>query len=645
MSMLNRRDFMKAVGFQSASLVAAGLAAPGCTSRKKPNILILFTDDQRFNTISALNCPEIKTPNIDRLVRNGMTFTRAHIMGGTSGAVCMPSRAMLLTGKTLFHLHNRGASIPDSHALMPETFIDAGYKTFGTGKWHNGKSAYKRCFTHGGKIFFGGMSNHSKVPVFDFDPTGQYPNKKKYIGDKFSSVLFSDEAVRFLEHDGGQDPFFMYVSYTAPHDPRMAPEEFTGQYPSDAVSTPKNFMAEHPFDNGEMKIRDEKLAPWPRTPKIVKEHLSAYYAMIAHTDAQIGRILDALERRGDADNTIIVFSGDNGLAVGCHGLLGKQNIYDHSVRVPLIISGPGIPKGSNAGGLCYLLDIFPTLCNLTGVKIPNGLEGLSLATMLKDPKAKVRSSLFLAYTKLHRGVRTDDDWKLIKYNVHGKQTTQLFDLNNDPDEIVDLADDEKYAEKLENLTTLLKEWMHSLDDFCDLDKPNWGLPNEVTKKKKVKHLAVSNKITLTIPCSKKYDGGGAGALVDGVRGTSDFNDNAWQGFEGHDLDAVIDLGKPRDVKKVKVGFLQNQGSWIFHPVSLEASLSEDGVRYTDKRNVKKEKPVADINNVIQDYSIKFNKKTKARYVHIRAKNVSVCPSWHQGAGGKAWLFADEIIVE
>ncbi|GAI83201.1 unnamed protein product, partial [marine sediment metagenome] len=177
---------------------------------------------------------------------------------------------------------------------------------------------------------FGGMSNHLKVPVYDFDPSGEYPKEKQYTGEKFSSEMFADEAIKFLENDTGDDPFFMYVSFTAPHDPRMAPKEYEEIYPRERIFIPENFMPEHPFDNGEMKIRDEKLAPWPRTEKIVRDHIGAYYAMITHTDAQIGRLVDALEKNGKAENTIIIFAGDNGLAVGQHGLLGKQNLYEHS---------------------------------------------------------------------------------------------------------------------------------------------------------------------------------------------------------------------------------------------------------------------------------------------------------------------------
>ena len=471
-SLASRRTFLRTMGLGLTSMALAGCGKSGRRSQR-PNILFLFTDDQRFNAVHALNNPEVQTPNIDHLVQQGTAFTHAHIMGSRSPAVCMPSRAMLLSGRTLFHLHRDGRDIPEEHTTLPELFRRNGYVTFGTGKWHNGRAAFARSFSTGGKIFFGGMSNHLKVPVYDFDPSGEYPREKQYIGEKFSSELFSDAAIDFLKNYRDDAPFFMYVSYTAPHDPRMAPQKYAAMYPPDKIKLPPNFMPEHPFDNGEMKIRDEKLAPWPRTPEIIRQHIAAYYAMITHLDDQIGRVLQALQQSGRAENTIIVFASDNGLAVGQHGLMGKQNLYDHSVRVPLVFTGPGIPKGEKRDAFCYLLDIYPTLCNFTGLPVPKTVEGKNLLPALRNPKEHIRDSLFLAYRYFQRGVRRDG-WKLIKYNVKGRQTTQLFHVQDDPWELKNLADDPAHTERLKSLTRLLKQWMRQLDDPLDLDKPDWG---------------------------------------------------------------------------------------------------------------------------------------------------------------------------
>ena len=479
-----RRQFLK-----SAGLGAAALAIPAIRAQKKrPNILVLFTDDQRFSTLNALNNPEVRTPNMDRLMRKGTTFTHAFIMGGTVPAVCMPSRGMLMTGQTLFHVHDsliRPEDYPETpkrpYTTFPEMLRKAAKESpdaFGTGKWHNGESLYARSFTAGENIFFGGMSNHLQVPVADFDPSGKYPKEKRHIGEKFSSNLFSDSAIKFLQQYKDDKPFLMYLAYTAPHDPRMAPKEYADLYKPENVTVPKNFLPKHPFDNGEMQVRDEALAPWPRTPQIVREHIAAYYGMITHVDAQMGRVLDALEETGRASDTIVIFAADNGLAVGSHGLFGKQNLYDHSVRVPLVIGGPGLPQGAKSDSFCYLFDLFPTICDLTGLPVPKSVEGKSLAPLLKDPQAKVRDSVFFAYRHVQRGVRTDR-WKLIRYAVNGVQTTQLFDIQNDPLEMTNLAAEPSSAAQVRELTSLLKRWMKDTGDHLDLDKPDWGYrPNK-----------------------------------------------------------------------------------------------------------------------------------------------------------------------
>ncbi|NIA15498.1 MAG: sulfatase-like hydrolase/transferase [Nitrospiraceae bacterium] len=474
---MTRRSFLNTMGLGAAGLMiqtALGPPAHAGGGGKRPNILFLFTDDQRFDAVRALNNPEVHTPHMDRLVKQGVAFTHAHIMGSQSGAVCMPSRAMLMSGRDAFHLEKDGQSIPAGDVTLPEQLRKHGYVTFGTGKWHNGRASYARSFSAGANIFFGGMSNHLKVPVHDFDPSGKYDKSRQYVAKKFSSELFSDSAIAFLSEHDGQRPFFAYVSYTAPHDPRMAPKEYADLYPPEKVSLPPNFMPEHPFDNGELRIRDEELAPFPRTPAVVKEHIGAYYAMITHLDAQIGRVLETLEAKGLAEDTIIIFAGDNGLAVGQHGLMGKQNLYEHSVRVPLVFSGPGLPKGEKRDALCYLHDVYPTICGLVGVPTPDSVESKSLVPLIDDAKAKGRGSLAGSYRSVQRMVR-DERWKLICYNVKGQQTQQLFDVRNDPWETNNLAGDPDQAERVAAMTALLKEWMRSIDDPCDLDKPNWGV--------------------------------------------------------------------------------------------------------------------------------------------------------------------------
>ena len=441
--------------------------------KKKPNILFILADDQRFDTIHALGNEEIHTPYLDWLAETGTAFTHAHIPGGTSGAVCMPSRAMLNSGKTLFHLYGAGEEIPACDRTMGEQFQKNGYETFGIGKWHNGTASYARSFSGGDEIFFGGMWDHWNVPVNAYHEDGKYdhvvrttPNflhcnhpmdtiAERITASKHSTELFTDAAIHFIEQPH-EKPFFIYTAMLAPHDPRTMPEEFKKMYNPESISLPENFMEAHPFDFGiDPAIgedRDENLASYPRTKQEVRRHIADYYAMISHIDANVGRMIDALRRTGQLENTIIVYTGDNGLAVGRHGLMGKQNLYDHSIRVPLLLSGPGIPAGARRDAYVHLMDVFPTLCELCGIEIPASVEGKSFLSSIEQG-VSARKTLYLAYTHLIRGIK-DQRFKLLRYK-NNPDCTQLFDLENDPNEIHNLYHEEAYRTVRDTLEAAL----------------------------------------------------------------------------------------------------------------------------------------------------------------------------------------------
>jgi arylsulfatase A-like enzyme len=337
-------------------------------------------------------------------------------------------------------------------------FRQAGYATHIVGKWHNDRASLNRAFTGGSRVFLGGMADHTRIGLQEFDPTGAYAKTNERVATGFSSELFAEAAIDFLKGRDKAQPFFLYTAFTAPHDPRTPPQEFLDRYPVAKIRLPRNFQPRHPFDNGEMEVRDEKLLPWPRKPEAVRAELAAYYAMITHLDAQLGRILDALEATGAARNTIIVFAGDNGLAVGQHGLLGKQNLYEHSVRVPLVISGPGVPAGKRRDALCYLLDLFPTLGELANLPVPAGLDGRSLVPVIQGETTQARGHVFAAYRDVQRMVR-DDRWKLIHYPKIDRW--QLFDLRNDPLERHDLSGETRQPERIGSLRDRLAEWEKS----------------------------------------------------------------------------------------------------------------------------------------------------------------------------------------
>ncbi len=451
---------MKCAPIWMTLLLMAALPVDADEAKSPPNILWIVSDDQRADTIAAHGNTTILTPSLDRLVRQGISFNSAYCMGSTSGAVCAPSRYMMMTGRSLHRLPGNVFNIPESEVTLPQRLREAGWNTFFTGKWHNGKAAFQRSFGGGAEIFFGGMGSHTKLMVHDHQPDGKYPDSKRHPLPAFSSTAFADAAIRFIEEqaiieeqerkneeqerknaeqvsDGRNNPFFACVSFTAPHDPRTPPAKFLSMYPKEKMSLPTNFLPEHPFDNGELKIRDEKLAPFPRTPEVVKEQLAAYYAMISQMDAQVGRIIDALQETGLAENTMVVFTSDHGLAVGSHGLMGKQNLYEHSTRVPLLIVGPGIEAGSVCEQPVYLHDLVPTIADWARIDAPEFSEGKSLVGLLNGTSQQGRESIYTAYKKVQRAIRVGR-WKLIHYPAIIR--TQLFDLQDDPQETTDLAD-------------------------------------------------------------------------------------------------------------------------------------------------------------------------------------------------------------
>ena len=440
----------------SLALFAALL--PAIALARPPSVLVIVADDQRADTIHALGNPLVRTPALDALVDRGTSFDRAYCMGGQHGAVCIPSRAMMLSGRSLFHRDEQLAG----QDTWPEVFRRAGWRTFLTGKWHNGEASAVRCFDSGRNVFFGGMTDQWNVPVASFpagDDGGEITATAVAPG-VHSARLFGDAAVEFLA-GVGDAPFFAWVSFTVPHDPRQAPEVFRARYRGHEPPPPANWLPEHPFDNGELAVRDELLLPRPLTREGVSHELADAYACVESLDAEVGRIVETLRARGRLEDTLILFVSDQGLALGSHGLLGKQNLYEHSMRAAAILAGPGVPAGRRERALCHLQDLVATVGGLAGVPSPAGSEAVSLVPVLRGEQAAIRDDLLLAYRHFQRALVTPD-WKLIRYPEIGRE--QLFDLRNDPEEIRDLSAEADHAPRLAVLRTRMAERMHQADD-------------------------------------------------------------------------------------------------------------------------------------------------------------------------------------
>ena len=441
------------------------------------NVVFIFADDQRADTIAALGNPVIKTPNLDRLVKRGVAFTRAYMQGGNGGATCVPSRAMLLSGRSLAQIDERLLK----HQTWPNAFGAAGYATFAAGKWHNGPPSIPKSFQQAKALFVGGMANPLKAPTSDMLPTGKLTPAK--ISPKHLCEEATDETLAFLKSQEGKQPFFSYLAFDGPHDPHIVPEGFPVDYAPASIPLPPNFLPQHPFDNGEMVIRDEQLLPWPRKQADIQTMLAEYYRYISFLDVQVGRVLDAVDASPYAANTIIVYAADSGVARGSHGLIGKQNLYEHSMRVPLIVAGPGIAADKRSDAMCYLFDVMPTLGKLCGVTAPKDSQGSEFSAVLKDPSKPARPFLMFGYKSFQKALN-DGRWKLIRYPHVDR--TQLFDLQADPYETKDLAAQPEHAERIKAMLAKLGTEMKADGDNDPLTAAKivpaeWKAPSKVPK--------------------------------------------------------------------------------------------------------------------------------------------------------------------
>ncbi len=461
-----------------AALSAYGAPSTADAEASRPNVLFLVADDERPDTIVALGNSVIRTPALDRLAREGTAFARAVC----AYPICVSSRAEILTGCTAFRAQVPYADgkLNDRLPRLPEVFKAAGYHTWYVGKWHTtgkpttrGYEATRGLYGSGGGKFpmtyptdrLGQPVTGYTGWVFQDDEGHKFPERGVGLTPNISEQ-FADAAIELVEGMRDERPFFLHVNFTAPHDPRFMPKGYEQAYDPTQMPLPKNFAPQHPFDHGNLNGRDEVLFPRPLTPQRMREELAVYYALVEHLDAQIGRITAALEKTGRLKHTIVVFTSDHGLAVGSHGLTGKQNMYEHTIGVPLVMSGPGVPTNRRIAAQCYLRDLFPTFCELCGVAVPTEIDGRSLKPVLDDVGLQERSDavhpFVVGYFRdVQRMIRMER-WKLIRYPQIDRE--QLFDLTNDPDELHDLIEEPTKREIADDLRKKLAAWLQDHGD-------------------------------------------------------------------------------------------------------------------------------------------------------------------------------------
>lgn len=470
----------------SATLAILALALIGKTAlaaeakaesaKKQPNVLLLFADDFSYEALAYAGNKEVQTPNLDKLARRGTSFSHAYNMGSFSPAVCVASRSMLVTGRSVWKaqtLHAAGGKKGKDLDLWPTRMHAAGYQTFITGKWHvpwNPATVFDVA-----KNVRGGMPKD--VPSFynrphagkpdTFDPAST-ANGGYWQGGKHWSEVTADDAVEYLSSGPREKPYFMYVAFNAPHDPRQAPQSFLDRYPTDSIAVPKDYQPLYPereaMGAGE-GLRDERLAPFPRTELAVRTHRREYYALITHLDEQIGRVLAALEAAKSDRETYIFFTADHGLACSHHGLLGKQNMYDHSIRVPLLVVGPSVAAGATNSTPVYLQDIMPTALELAGGKPDPAIYFHSLLPILAgEQKGSSYDVIYSSYLQQQRCV-VKDGYKLIIYPQVA--VAKLFDLTKDPLELENLANEPNQQDRKQNLFEALAAEASKLEDRLD----------------------------------------------------------------------------------------------------------------------------------------------------------------------------------
>lgn len=437
----------------------------------KPDILFIFADDMSYEAIGVADMLDIDTPNIDRLAAKGTRFTQAYNMGSYSPAVCIASRSMINTGRFVWEATPpKIRECAKNGGFWSQRLQNAGYQTYMAGKWHIFGAKAESVFDvvknvrpgmpadgYAQKVLTADGHNRKVVPTDAELPAGynrpkdeaDYENGWKpwdpqhggfWEGGKHWSEVLADDGIEFIEKASEDEaPFFMYLAFNAPHDPRQAPKEFVDRYPLDRVAVPENFLPEYPLADAVCRkdLRDERLMPYPRTEYSVQVNRQEYFAIITHMDAEIGRMLDALEASGRAENTWIFFTADHGLAVGHHGLCGKQNMYEHSMRVPFVVAGPGVAQGLSINTPIYLQDVMPTTLELAGIDPTADVDFKSLLPLLRgDSRVSHYDSIYGAYLDSQRMI-VQGDWKLIHYPGIGVE--RLYNLKEDPMEMVDLA--------------------------------------------------------------------------------------------------------------------------------------------------------------------------------------------------------------
>ena len=421
------------------------LAVSSSQAAKKPNILFILTDDQALETISALGNNGINTPNIDSLVRAGVTFTNASNMGSWVDDVSFASRTMMFTGKFLWPASKlKGNEDPP----LIQAFKDGGYETYGTGAWHVGaKDGMDSAFDHildKRPVPLSLEETETPFTAWNHDQGANWEN-----GTHLTN-LTGESAISLLKKATSQEkPFFLYVGFNAPALPWQYEQKELKSIKSEQLSLPPNIKNRHFY----FSLK----SPKEINPKFASNRYRDYYLVIERLDRHLGRILSALKQSGSYKNTIIAFLSDNGINNGENGVMGCQNLYEKSLKAPLILAGPHIPKNKFIDTSVYLQDVLPTLMQLAQIPKPKLCQFRSFVPQMNGKETGPWEDILGAYCNDMRSIKVEDH-KLVLYRRKTERHMKLYDLIKDPFEMNDLSQRKSSSNIIENCLDRLQRW-------------------------------------------------------------------------------------------------------------------------------------------------------------------------------------------
>ncbi len=668
------------------------------TENNPPNIIFIMSDDHAYQAISCYDSSLNQTPNIDRLAKEGVRFTNSFC----TNSICGPSRAVMLTGK---YSHINGqidnhVTFDGSQQTFPKLLQNSGYQTAMIGKWHLKSDPT-------GFDYWNILPGQGHYYNPNFIENGVRKQITGYVTD-----ITTDVALNWLEKRDKEKPFCLLLHHKAPHRNWMPGPNYLNKYDTVDFPIPETFFDDYASRGAaayeqEMEIADDLLisydlklpiqncnsnktprqktdssywqsiykrlnneqkAAWdkaynskneqfintnPEGKELAKwkyrRYLQDYLSCIASVDENVGRVLEYLDKKGLSENTIVVYTSDQGFYLGEHGWFDKRFMYEQSLRMPLIVRYPKeIKPDVNKNNMVLNLDFAPTFLDYAGISIPKDIQGKSIRKVLSsETPDDWRQGVYYHYyeypgphtVKRHYGIRTKQ-YKLIHF-YYDVDYWELYDLENDPNEIKNQYNNPDYAQIVEELK---KQLTKLREEYKDTDEDKFmPQPNII-----IDHLAKDCDVNLKYTYNKKYSGGNKNALTDGVsantKGLASSGYDVWQGFEGDDLEVVIELKQNKKIKSISCGFLKKINSWIFPPEKVSFFISSDGKKFKKLDEIIKEKDDNKLSVTREVFQVEIHNQS-AKYIKVIAENIGVCPEWHPGAGSKAWLFADEIIVK